>query len=188
MALVKDEGHIRDWIPNTKRGAPFGWISPEGLVYITQSLEHCEFLADIPELSAAYAEYESEVEGNNEYMHHELEYAADNDEHPAMHRFDGINDDARDRIYKSAYKRGWVRFGFTIDLPSTDFLKKKFVLSQFEVYGSPDGVDKIDKPCKKLAKELFLFYRAFRIKPPRKRSWTMVFDYDVEEANYWKTV
>lgn len=175
---------LSDYIPDPKNGPPFGWISPEGIVFITQSMEHIAYLENVPELQSAWLEYQSEIDCNAEYMDSELEWAAENDEHPAMHRFDGIDDDARDKMYKAAYDLGWVRFGFTMDIHS--LLAKKSVLSQFEVYGSKDGVDKIFKLTNKLAKELNLFFRAYRIKPPRKRSYATVFEYDVEEHNYWR--
>lgn len=188
---MKNGMKLADWIPIANHiSGPFGWVSPNKMVFITDSMKHIEFLKDVPELAEAYSKYESEVESNAEWMDNELSYAAENDEHPEMHRFDGMDDDARDHLYKAAYDAGWVRFGTMVD--SDDWrgrfeTKKNARITLLEIYGSPEGIGRVIGHCRLLAKEMNLYLRSYRVKVGKKRGYyNPVFEYDCEEADFRK--
>lgn len=182
---------LEDWIPQKNRygnGGTFGWISPDNIVHITESLEHIKFLQGIPELNEAFTQYDAEVTSNAEWMDIELEWAAKNDEHPEMHRFDGMDDDARDKLYLAAYNLGWVRWGTTVDYSDwrSKPLNTDVKLSQLEIYGSPEGIERVIKYSKKVSKEMNLLLRAYSVMLPKKGGYNSVFRYEVIEHNFWK--
>lgn len=149
--------HIRDWIPNYEK-ALYGeaaWILPDQNIRIIPSMEHVKWLNTVPELSAAYCEYQTTVDNNADYVCYELSNL-DDDEHPAMHRFDGIDDDARDTLLLAAYELGYIRFGYYDANRTARFLKKSNVEVHYilEATGDSKYLESLKKYWNILNKDL----------------------------------
>lgn len=141
--------HISEWLPRINT-TEVGWIDLNLNMHSVPSFDHIKWLATVPELFDDYAEYENAVDSNAEWMNDELSNLTE-DEHPAMHRFDGMDDAARDKIYLAAYERGYVRYGCfnprVLGLPNN-------ILYAIDATGMPEHLEKLTKYFNKLAKEL----------------------------------
>lgn len=91
-----------------------GWLTAEGDLLPCTLHNHLEALATVPRFAEAYERYDQIRRSNAEDMQRDLE-SLEPDEHPAMHRFDGMDDDARDELMKVAYTAGWIRLGRSFD-------------------------------------------------------------------------
>lgn len=160
-----------EWVPQQNQT---GWITPEGSILFCDPMEHLDVLEGTS-LDEAYREYLREVELNEESMYSDLDSLPPG-EHPAMHRFDGMNDDARDDLLETAYGLGWVRFGC-----GGIFSKQCWL----EVYGSPERVSELRRDLVGLVKSTGWQARLFSVSkhPPRNNRWTPRFQYDVEEID-----
>jgi hypothetical protein len=91
-----------------------GWLEPAGALHAVELHQHLRFFEGHPDLGEAYRTYERTCDENHIFMDAELASLGP-DDHPEMHRFDGLNDDARDALLGSAYVAGWIRLGMYID-------------------------------------------------------------------------
>lgn len=143
---------IQDWIP---LGDCSGWIDPEGTVHKVAYFDHLKFFENHPEMGDAYCSYRNQIKANEEEVEQIL---ADLEpgEHPAMHRFASIDDEANDDLYLHAYTSGWIRYG----VHTHNYRKVKHY--KLELYGTQEHLDKIEKYLKILGKDLdatiMLFY------------------------------
>lgn len=92
----------------------YGWLSPDKQIYPVRFHEHFAFLATRPELYDQFTQFTQTVEANDREMQDDLD-SLEPDEHPAMHRFDGMNDEAREILINHIYSIGWIRLGFLMD-------------------------------------------------------------------------
>jgi len=141
--------HISEWIPNPKI-MEVGWIDLQLNMHVVKSFEHIEWLRYISELATEYEHYENTIENNAEWMNDELASLPDG-EHPAMHRFDGMDDDAKDELYLAAYKLGYVRYGC---FDAHTCRSHNQVMYSIDVTGFQEHLEKLTKYFKKLAKDL----------------------------------
>lgn len=88
----------------------YGWLTPTKDIITCKWFGHFETLENFPDTKDAYQIYKNTVESNQEYVDSCLSDLGP-DEHPEMHRFDGIDDDARDLLVKSVYELGYIRLG-----------------------------------------------------------------------------
>lgn len=88
----------------------FGWMTPEGEILACTLHEHLTVLADRPDVGVDYAAYKAQIDLNAQIMDDTLSSLGE-DDHPEMHRFDGMDDDARDALISAAYHKGWIRLG-----------------------------------------------------------------------------
>ena len=91
-----------------------GWLSESGEILPCALHEHLEALAHVKRFAREYGYYVGTCDANERAMQEDLD-ALGPDEHPSMHRFDGMNDEARDRLVKVVYTAGWVRLGKSYD-------------------------------------------------------------------------
>lgn len=104
----------------------YGWLTPSKAVVTCKWFGHLEALGKFPDVSEAYTIYENTIENNREFVNDCLSDLGPN-EHPEMHRFDGIDDDARDLLIKTVYELGYIRLGIYRDYA-------------IEAEGSPEGI------------------------------------------------
>jgi hypothetical protein len=90
------------------------WLTGEGELLTCPMHSHIERLATVPAFADAYARYQAICDDNETFKQEELESLGP-DEHPSMHRYDGMNDDAKAELVKAVYTAGWIRIGRTLD-------------------------------------------------------------------------
>lgn len=91
-----------------------GWLTDAGELLPCPLHGHMARLAAVPRFEEPYRRYQGICEANADYVQHELDSLGP-DEHPAMHRFHGMDDDAKDEFVKVVYQAGWVRLGRSYD-------------------------------------------------------------------------
>jgi len=92
-----------------------GWLTDEGDLLACRLHGHMERLASIPRFEPAYRRYKGTCEANRAAMEADLAELGP-DEHPGMHRFDGMDDDAKAELVKTVYEAGWIRLGRALDI------------------------------------------------------------------------
>lgn len=112
------------------RETHFGWLRPDGLLVACALFDHLGVLGQVPEMADAVATYAATVDENEQAMAEALASLGP-DDHPEMHRFDGMNDDARERLTRSAYVTGWVRLGLHLDRSAPLPSDRRAVLRSF---------------------------------------------------------
>lgn len=93
----------------------FGWINPSKEVFTCKLYEHFSLLENVPEFSAAVAKYNGICESNETAMNEDLNSLGP-DEHPCMHLYAFMNDDAKAELIQIIYGAGWIRLGMQLDL------------------------------------------------------------------------
>lgn len=170
LVTVVDKMLVTDWIPDLKRATygEVGWITPSHEIVMVKHMEHIEWLKNVPELFYDYIAYESELESNAEWMNSELDSLAD-DEHPAMHRFCGMDDNARDKLLLAAYRLGYIRFGY---YNANRYNKNNTnIFYIVELNGVSEYLNKLTKYWINLSKELPMSVAYYHAKPAKNRSY-----------------
>lgn len=148
---------FNEWVPQKNQA---GWITGDGDIINSKFLEHLDVLVGTA-LDKEYHNYLDRCEANEEEMNNDLENL-DPDEHPAMHRFAFMNDDARDDLYHAAYSAGWVRFGVS------NIYKGSCTL---EVHGSTNRLNEMRKDITKLVADLGWKARLCFVEKNTKNLW-----------------
>ncbi|RYD66612.1 MAG: hypothetical protein EOP83_04660 [Verrucomicrobiaceae bacterium] len=136
----------------------FGWMTPTGSILACDMHDHLVALRDVPEFREAVAAYETTVANNAEWMANELDSLGD-DDHPEMHRFDGMDDDAKELLTHTVYAAGWVRLGYCHDMSAIialvrpALMRKKFdeIPQYVEAEGLAGAVDWLKESLTKLS-------------------------------------
>lgn len=106
--------------------------------------DHVSALSTSPDLAEAVRRYKEEIDSNEEAMNEALAMLGP-DDHPEMHRFAGMNDDARGKLTRAAYEAGWIRLGLMYDQQAvprdrsrlSDFLQNPVFMLEAEGYDQP---------------------------------------------------
>ncbi len=91
-----------------------GWLTDEGVLLPCAIHGHLDLISTVPRFAEAYSRYDDICRDNADFVQQELDSLGP-DEHPEMHRFDGMDDDARDELLKVVYLAGWIRLGKSFD-------------------------------------------------------------------------
>lgn len=126
------------------RDTRFGWLQPDGTLRPCPMYDHVSVLGSSPDLFDAVRAYKEEVESNEEAMNEALAMLGP-DDHPEMHRFSGMNDDARAKLTRAAYEAGWIRLGLMYDQHAVprdrarvaDFMRNPVFMLEAEGYDQP---------------------------------------------------
>lgn len=126
------------------RETRFGWLRPDGTLVPCPMYDHISALGSSPDLAEAVARYTEEVNANEEAMNEALSMLGP-DDHPEMHRFSGMNDDARAKLTRAAYEAGWIRLGLMYDQQAVprdrarvrDFMQNPVFMLEAEGYDQP---------------------------------------------------
>lgn len=126
------------------RETRFGWLGPDGTLVPCPMFDHISALSTAPELAEAVTRYKEEVASNEEAMYETLSMLGP-DDHPEMHRFEGMNDDARAKLTRAAYEAGWIRLGLMYDQQAVprdrtrvrDFMQNPVFMLEAEGYDQP---------------------------------------------------
>ena len=126
------------------RDTRFGWLQPDGTLRPCPMYDHVSVLGSSPDLFDAVRAYKEEVESNEEAMNEALAMLGP-DDHPEMHRFAGMNDDARAKLTRTAYEAGWIRLGLMYDRQAVprdqarirDFMQNPVFMLEAEGYDQP---------------------------------------------------
>lgn len=145
--------HITEWVPGDK---DTGWIDPEGIVHILDYYEHLKFFENHPTMGDLYQQFQNQLEHNQEEIEQAM-FDLEPDEHPAMHRFACIDDEARNTLYWEAYSRGWIRIGVL----THNYKKAKHF--KIEIYGVEEAVNKWKRVWRELGAGLDAHIAAFYI-------------------------
>lgn len=139
----------------------YGWLTPTKNVVTCKWFGHFETLGKFSDMTEAYHAYKNTVDNNQEYVHNCLADLGP-DEHPEMHRFDGIDDDARDLLVKTAYELGYIRLG----------VYRNYSL---EAEGSPEGIRSAIVKLNAISKDIVLplQIRALKYVPYNKGGYTV---------------
>ena len=106
---------IDDEILSAFESSCMGWLTDAGELLPCELHEHMQRLAAVPRFRESYQAYDHMCRFNDAWMQSELASLSDG-EHAAMHRFDGLNDDAKAALVKVVYEAGWIRLGRTLDI------------------------------------------------------------------------
>lgn len=102
---------LKDWLPTDNC---YGWIDSDHNIYFIENIyEHANFFKTRPEFAQEYQAYRDDLENNQEIINDHLD-SLDDDEHPAMHCFEGMDDESRQELYYKVHQQGWIRFGVYI--------------------------------------------------------------------------
>lgn len=126
------------------RETRFGWLQPDGTLRPCPMYDHISVLGSSPDLFDAVRAYKEEVDANEEAMNEALAVLAPED-HPEMHRFGGMNDDARAKLTRAAYEAGWIRLGLMYDQQAVprdrariaDYMRNPVFMLEAEGYDQP---------------------------------------------------
>lgn len=91
----------------------FGWLTPQGDLVACALHDHLSALSDVPELATDVAEH-AETLSENQSRVDEHQMSLEPDEHPEMHQFSGMDDDANLKLTLAAYRLGWIRLGMRL--------------------------------------------------------------------------
>ena len=138
--MIKKPEHLKNWMPVNSVAA---WVDENNLVHEVPFFSHVDFLSHREDFAQAYAIYSMTVYSNEERISDHLS-SLDEGDHPAMHQFQGIDDDARDLLYLSAYNRGWVRLAMHGLVSNI----------RMEVYGNEETINKNRHFYTSLSKDL----------------------------------
>lgn len=114
----------------------FGWICPDGKIIACDMYNHFSVIKNEKLLKGDYAIYHETVDENERLMYECLD-ALKEDEHPEMHRFDGMNTEAEFALLSKIYSSGYIRVGM--------ILNSKKLPNRIEFEGYPDSFDNLKK-------------------------------------------
>lgn len=169
--------NFKDWLPIKSCAA---WIDPDNNVHLVDFFDHMKFFKNYPVMGEFYDAYQSQLDYNQQMIDDDLA-SLDPNEHPAMHRFYGINDEARDILYLEAYNRGWVRLGVQDSSFNRRLGRKTYYEFKIEFYGDKDRIEVLEKDIRKLSRDINARTTLFLV--VKSKSRYAVFDYEFKNIS-----
>lgn len=137
---------LKDWLPTDNC---YGWIDENNIVYFLENIyEHAEFFKNVARFSDYYQEYQDDLIYNEEIINDHLA-SLDDDEHPELHRFEGMDDESREALYYKVHKHGWIRFGVHVRN-----YRGRATGTFIEAYGLPKHLDRVRPHFHSLTKQV----------------------------------
>ena len=158
---------LNEWVPTETL---VGWLDPNDVIYPCAHYEHIAFLKNLPEFAYAYETYLNQLENNQDIIDAHLR-SLEADEHPGMHCFANMDDNARDELYTTVYEAGWLRIGFFGAFKNGKIKKS----ASIDIHGSEKRLEELKRDLLKIKKDFGIKIHGWYLSP--SKSWRISFDY-----------